>query len=138
LIIVRTTKADHERPSFGRLKGKVTVFDPTGGSPMTGNEGRGLPRRPLDLPARHADPFDRQIIAQALVENIPVVTPDEAFNLYEGFRSSSNPMPRILVQMSTTLSVRLDSNTKIRLEALAKRARRSKSFSCRRGNRRLR
>ena len=30
--------------------------------------------------------------------------------------------------MSTTLSVRLDSETKKRLEALAKRARRSKSF----------
>ena len=30
--------------------------------------------------------------------------------------------------MSTTLSVRLDSDTKNRLEALAKRARRSKSF----------
>ena len=40
--------------------------------------------RLFDLPTHHADPFDRQIIAQALVENIPVVTPDEAFNLYEG------------------------------------------------------
>ncbi len=30
--------------------------------------------------------------------------------------------------MSTTLSVRIDSDTKKRLEALAKRARRSKSF----------
>jgi predicted transcriptional regulator len=30
--------------------------------------------------------------------------------------------------MTTTLSVRLDSDTKTRLEALAKRARRSKSF----------
>jgi RHH-type transcriptional regulator, rel operon repressor / antitoxin RelB len=30
--------------------------------------------------------------------------------------------------MTTTLSVRLDTNTKKRLEALAKRARRSKSF----------
>jgi PIN domain nuclease of toxin-antitoxin system len=40
--------------------------------------------RLFDLPAHHADPFDRQIIAQALVEHVPVVTPDEAFNLYEG------------------------------------------------------
>lgn len=31
-------------------------------------------------------------------------------------------------QMTTTLSVRIDSDTKKRLEALAKRARRSKSF----------
>ena len=42
--------------------------------------------RLFDLPAHHADPFDRQIIAQALAENVPVVTPDEAFSLYEGLR----------------------------------------------------
>lgn len=42
--------------------------------------------RLFDLPAHHPDPFDRQIIAQALVENIPVVTPDEAFDLYEGLK----------------------------------------------------
>src|SRR5438128_597230 len=40
----------------------------------------------FDLPTHHLDPFDRQIIAQALVENVPVVTPDEAFNLYEGLK----------------------------------------------------
>jgi PIN domain nuclease of toxin-antitoxin system len=42
--------------------------------------------RLFDLPPHHADPFDRQIIAQALVENVPVVTPDEAFNEYEGLK----------------------------------------------------
>jgi PIN domain nuclease of toxin-antitoxin system len=42
--------------------------------------------RLFDLPAYHADPFDRQIIAQALVENVPVVTPDEAFQLYKGLK----------------------------------------------------
>jgi PIN domain nuclease of toxin-antitoxin system len=42
--------------------------------------------RLFDLPTHHADPFDRQIIAQALVENIPVVTPDEAFTRYEGLK----------------------------------------------------
>ena len=42
--------------------------------------------RLFDLPTPHADPFDREIIAQALVENIPVVTPDETFNLYEGLK----------------------------------------------------
>jgi PIN domain nuclease of toxin-antitoxin system len=40
----------------------------------------------FDLPTHHADPFDRQIIAQALAEDIPVVTPDEAFTLYEGLK----------------------------------------------------
>lgn len=36
------------------------------------------------LPNHHNDPFDRQIIAQALSENISIVTPDEKFRLYEG------------------------------------------------------
>lgn len=38
------------------------------------------------LPWHHADPFDRQILAQALAEDIPVVTSDEAFGRYEGIR----------------------------------------------------
>jgi PIN domain nuclease of toxin-antitoxin system len=42
--------------------------------------------RLFDLPTHHADPFDRQIIVQALVENVPVVTPDEVFKLYEGLK----------------------------------------------------
>jgi PIN domain nuclease of toxin-antitoxin system len=40
----------------------------------------------FDLPLHHGDPFDRQIITQALVEKIPVATPDEKFNLYKGLR----------------------------------------------------
>jgi PIN domain nuclease of toxin-antitoxin system len=42
--------------------------------------------RLFDLPTHHADPFDRQIIAQALAEDIAVVTPDEAFLAYEGLK----------------------------------------------------
>ena len=38
------------------------------------------------LPLHHPDPFDRQIIAQALAENTPVVTPDDKFKLYEGIQ----------------------------------------------------
>lgn len=38
------------------------------------------------IPLHHPDPFDRQIIAQALYEKIPVVTPDEKFCLYEGLK----------------------------------------------------
>ena len=40
----------------------------------------------FSLPLHHSDPFDRQIIAQALAEEIPVVTPDRKFNLYQGLR----------------------------------------------------
>jgi PIN domain nuclease of toxin-antitoxin system len=40
----------------------------------------------FELPFHHSDPFDRQIIAQALAEQIPVVTPDEKFGLYQGIK----------------------------------------------------
>src|SRR5262245_64187710 len=42
--------------------------------------------RLFDLPTHHADPFDRQIIAQALADDLAVVTPDEAFRHYEGLK----------------------------------------------------
>jgi PIN domain nuclease of toxin-antitoxin system len=42
--------------------------------------------RLLDLPPLHSDPFDRQIIAQAFVEKIPVATPDDKFRLYKGLK----------------------------------------------------
>ena len=38
------------------------------------------------LPLHHCDPFDRQIIAQALFEKIPVATPDGKFSLYAGLK----------------------------------------------------
>lgn len=40
----------------------------------------------FDLPLHHADPFDRQIIAQALSEKIPVLASDEKFSLYKGVK----------------------------------------------------
>ena len=36
-----------------------------------------------DLPAHHRDPFDRMIIAQALVENTSLLTTDDAFAAYD-------------------------------------------------------
>lgn len=42
--------------------------------------------RLFDLPTHHSDPFDRQIIAQALEEEVAVVTPDESFRQYAGVR----------------------------------------------------
>jgi PIN domain nuclease of toxin-antitoxin system len=42
--------------------------------------------RLFELPLHHGDPFDRQIIAQASCEKIPVVTPDEKFRLYSGLK----------------------------------------------------
>jgi PIN domain nuclease of toxin-antitoxin system len=34
------------------------------------------------LPFHHRDPFDRIIIAQAMAENLPIITVDSAFNQY--------------------------------------------------------
>ena len=40
----------------------------------------------FELPLHHSDPFDRQIIAQALAEKIPVITSDQKFSLYKGLK----------------------------------------------------
>ncbi len=40
----------------------------------------------FELPVHRRDPFDRQIIAQALSEQIPIVTTDEKFRLYKELR----------------------------------------------------
>lgn len=42
--------------------------------------------RMFSLPRHHADPFDRQLIAQALDENVAVVTSDQKFRLYSGIQ----------------------------------------------------
>jgi PIN domain nuclease of toxin-antitoxin system len=42
--------------------------------------------RLFELPLHHSDPFDRQIIAQALSEKVAVVTPDVKFRLYAGLK----------------------------------------------------
>ena len=39
--------------------------------------------RVATLPQHHHDPFDRLLIAQALVENVPIVTVDPLFDAYE-------------------------------------------------------
>jgi PIN domain nuclease of toxin-antitoxin system len=50
--------------------------------PFTGQHALHL----FELPRHHGDPFDRQIIAQALAEEIPLVASDEKFRLYKGLR----------------------------------------------------
>ena len=36
----------------------------------------------INLPFHHKDPFDRLLIAQAIVENIPIISTDGIFDLY--------------------------------------------------------
>lgn len=40
----------------------------------------------FEVGAHHGDPFDRQLIAQALAEKIPIVTCDEYFERYQGLK----------------------------------------------------
>lgn len=35
------------------------------------------------LPAEHADPFDRLLVAQSQLESIPILTADDAFSRYD-------------------------------------------------------
>jgi PIN domain nuclease of toxin-antitoxin system len=39
--------------------------------------------RVAELPQHHKDPFDRLLIAQAQVENMPILSFDKAFRLYD-------------------------------------------------------
>jgi PIN domain nuclease of toxin-antitoxin system len=36
----------------------------------------------IDLPLYHKDPFDRLLISQAIVENMPILSADKAFDAY--------------------------------------------------------
>lgn len=42
--------------------------------------------RMFHLPRHHSDLFDRQLIAQAVEEGIPIVTCDPSFRLYRGIK----------------------------------------------------
>lgn len=74
------------------LKGKLHLSKDDVLSAIADQNLRVLPWTPdhafrlFTLPAQHGDPFDRQIIAQALAEDIPVVTPDPLFRLYHGLK----------------------------------------------------
>ena len=39
--------------------------------------------RVAELPPHHRDPFDRLLVAQAQLENLPILTADPQFELYE-------------------------------------------------------
>ena len=42
--------------------------------------------RLIGLPTHHRDPFDRMLIATALVEDVPIISGDRAFKQYRGLR----------------------------------------------------
>jgi PIN domain nuclease of toxin-antitoxin system len=71
--------------------GKLTLPTPVGdylSARLKANGVRILPltfdhvKRVEELPLHHRDPFDRMLIAQALEENVPVITGDPLFPQY--------------------------------------------------------
>ena len=64
--------AEDARQSLEDLRARILPYNAEHGFALFG------------LPLHHADPFDRQIIAQAIAEEIPVVTSDSMFRLYKG------------------------------------------------------
>jgi PIN domain nuclease of toxin-antitoxin system len=71
--------------------GKLTLAQPFGDVISAQIDANGINLLPLEvahtvqvtaLPFHHRDPFDRMIVAQALVENLPVISVDPALDLY--------------------------------------------------------
>lgn len=72
--------------------GRLTLPEPAEAyvpSRLAAQEMQGLPiehvhaLRVASLPAHHADPFDRLIVAQAQIEKLPILTVDEKIAQYE-------------------------------------------------------
>jgi PIN domain nuclease of toxin-antitoxin system len=66
--------ADLTREALGRLNVRILPYKAEHGFEI------------FNLPRHHRDPFDRQIISQALAEGIAVITPDNSFRLYAGVK----------------------------------------------------
>jgi PIN domain nuclease of toxin-antitoxin system len=47
------------------------------------------------LPRHHGDPFDRMLVAQAMVENLTLVTSDSMIARYDARILSTRPLPRL-------------------------------------------
>ena len=72
--------------------GRLEIFQPSFSQFVSEEvEGYDFQRLPIDiqhiqqvaeLPFHHRDPFDRLIIAQSMVEDIPIITSDGAFDHY--------------------------------------------------------
>jgi PIN domain nuclease of toxin-antitoxin system len=58
-----------------------SLMDRTGMTPLPVLHRHAL--RVATLPAHHSDPFDRLLIAQAQLEQVPLLTADKAFRLYD-------------------------------------------------------
>lgn len=75
------------KTSLGKLI-IAEAFDPYIAREIASNRFQILPTTPphlskvASLPHHHRDPFDRLLIAQAIVENMPILSADVAFDAY--------------------------------------------------------
>jgi PIN domain nuclease of toxin-antitoxin system len=72
------------KTSLGRLRPSRTVAEAVADSgfeelPLRFRHAEALAR----LPSHHRDPFDRMLVAQAMVDGLTIVTRDAAFQLYD-------------------------------------------------------
>ena len=71
--------------------GRLTMPNPVGQFTRDQREAHGIEALPLSeeaalhlakLPGLHADPFDRMLVCQALIDGLTILTPDEAIAQY--------------------------------------------------------
>lgn len=74
--------------SIGKLVLKQDSFESFISEGLASSRAELLPIEPkhiqrlVSLPLHHRDPFDRMLVAQALVEGVPIISSDEAFDTY--------------------------------------------------------
>lgn len=85
ILISSITVAEIEiKKALGKLEAPrelLTLLDETGFAllPLTGEHAQTL----RDLAPHHSDPFDRMLVAQAIVERVPLATADARLAAYE-------------------------------------------------------
>jgi PIN domain nuclease of toxin-antitoxin system len=96
LIVTATNQKLLSAATFWEIAIKVSIGKLNLGEPYASFMPREIARNSIDLlpvsvehaaavsvlPFHHRDPFDRMLIAQAMVEGIPVVSADSVFDLY--------------------------------------------------------
>ena len=70
-----------KQPEFGQLANSfIQVIEAQGFTQLAVSVQHAL--QAASLPTHHRDPFDRMLIAQGLIEGLPIVTPDPIFDRY--------------------------------------------------------
>ena len=78
---IMTKRRSGKAPEFGQLANRfIQVTGAHGFIQLAISAEHAL--QAASLPMHHRDPFDRMLIAQGLIEGLPIVTPDSIFDRY--------------------------------------------------------